>query len=59
MELQKDMQQLEVIIKFNVQTTKEYTWCDNIELFINYQMAETTNRKGFALAFGPLLRSIG
>jgi hypothetical protein len=38
MELQKNMQQLEVVIKFIVYTEKKYIWCDNIELFINYQM---------------------
>ncbi len=38
MGLHKNMQQLEIVIKFNVYTEKKYIWCDNIELFINCQM---------------------
>ena len=41
MELHKDMQELEVLVKFNAhnnKTNNEIIWCDNIELFINYDM---------------------
>jgi len=59
MELHKDMQQLEVVVIFNAQTKNKYIWCDNIELFINYQMIEMNNRKNIALALSALFRSIG
>jgi hypothetical protein len=39
MELQKDMQELKVAVKFNADNSiinNGNTWCDNIELFIDY-----------------------
>jgi hypothetical protein len=39
MQLQEDMQELEVAVKFNAQNNKYNnvnSWCDNIELFIDY-----------------------
>jgi hypothetical protein len=39
MELEKDIQELEVVVKFNTQKNKSSTeeiWCDNIELFVDY-----------------------
>ncbi len=39
MRLQKDMQELEVMVKFNAQNYKynnSSSWCDSIELFIDY-----------------------
>ncbi len=38
MKLQEGMQELEVVIKFNTSLTTKYTSCDNIELFINYDI---------------------
>ncbi len=35
MKLEEDMYELEVVVKFNVQQN-ENSWCDNIELFIDY-----------------------
>jgi hypothetical protein len=40
-QLKKDMYELEVVVKFNADNNKYYngnSWCDNIELFINYGM---------------------
>jgi hypothetical protein len=36
MELLEGMQEIEVVVKFNASFNN--TWCDNIELFINYYM---------------------
>ncbi len=38
MKLLKGMQEVEVVVKFNASLNNKYTWCDNIELFINYDM---------------------
>jgi hypothetical protein len=41
MELQKDMDELQVVVKFNAQTngsSNESIWCDNIKLFVNYDV---------------------
>ena len=41
MKLQTDMQELEVVVTFNAHNKKnnnEKVWCDNIELFINYDL---------------------
>jgi hypothetical protein len=39
--LKEDMQELEVVVTFNADNNKsnnENNWCDNIELFIDYDM---------------------
>jgi hypothetical protein len=39
MKLEEDMQELEVVVKFNGHNNKNNyndIWCDNIELFIDY-----------------------
>jgi hypothetical protein len=39
MELEENIQKLEVMVKFDMQMKRNSTeniWCDNIELFINY-----------------------
>jgi hypothetical protein len=41
MKLQEDIQDIEVIIKFNAALNNKYTWCNNIELFINYDMLQS------------------
>ncbi len=41
MKLQKDMDKLQVIVKFNAHTNEsniESIWCDNIELFVDYDV---------------------
>jgi len=41
MQLHEDMQELEVVVKFNAHNNKYNngnSWCDNIELFIDYDM---------------------
>jgi hypothetical protein len=41
MMLQKDIQELEVAVKFNARNNainNNNIWCDNIELFVDYDM---------------------
>ena len=38
LKLREDMAGLNVLAKFDAHGRNEYTWCDNIELFINYHM---------------------
>ncbi len=42
MNLQKDMDELEVVVRFNGHTNENTSnksiWCDNIELFIDYDV---------------------
>ncbi len=42
MKLQEGMEELEVVVKFKASVNNKYTWCDDIELFINYHILADT-----------------
>jgi hypothetical protein len=47
MKLQEDIEDIEVVIKFNASPSNKSIWCDNIELFIDYDIFDTLPSSGF------------
>ena len=47
MKLEEDTEDIEIVIKFNPSPSHKSTWCDNIELFIDYDIFDTLPSSGF------------